>query len=92
MKIVIRSLEHGGYAPITVDAISCTYDMDSIKPMNAMLAAHGLDLEHFGKFSRMHDRPKFRIICHGDSYERPQVITVSKTKRGTVSRESPKKL
>ena len=81
MEVVIRPIEHGTYIPMTVDAISCTYNMDGFTPMNAILAAYGLDREHFRKCGRMHEGPKLRIICHGDCYERPQVITVSKTER-----------
>lgn len=78
MEIVIRPIEHGTYAPVPVDAISCTYNMDGFTPMNAILAAYGLDREYFRKCGRMHEGSKLRIICHGDCYERPQVITVSK--------------
>ena len=81
MEVVIRPIEHGTYIPMTVDAISCTYNMDGFTPMNAILAAYGLDREHFRKCGRMHEGSKLRIICHGDCYERPQVITVSKNER-----------
>ena len=39
MEVVIRPIEHGTYIPMTVDAISCTYNMDGFTPMNAILAA-----------------------------------------------------
>jgi len=81
MEVVIRPIAHGSYAPFPVDAISCTYNMDGFTPMNAVLSAYGMDREHFRKCARFHAGPKFRTICHGDCYERPQVITVSKTER-----------
>lgn len=81
MEVVIRPIEHGTYTPMTVDAISCTYNMDGFTLMNAVLIAHGLDREYFRQCGRMHEGSKFRVICHGDCYERPQVITVSKTER-----------
>jgi hypothetical protein len=81
MEVVIRPIEHGTYTPMTVDAISCTYDMDGFTLMNVVLIAHGLDREYYRQCGRMHEGPKFRVICHGDCYERPQVITVSKTER-----------
>ena len=92
MEVVIRPIEHGTYIPMTVDAISCTYNMDGFTPMNAILAAYGLDREHFRKCGRMHEGPKLRIICHGDCYERPQVITVSKTERWDSEPGATKKI
>lgn len=80
MEVVIRPIAHGGYAPIPVDAISCTYNMDGFTPMNAILRAYGLDLDHFRKCARFHAGPKFWTICHSDCDERPQIITSSKTK------------
>lgn len=81
MEVVIRPIEHGSYAPIPVDAFSCTYNMDGFTPMNAILAAYDLDREHFRKCARMHEGAKHRIICHGDCDANLQVITVSKTER-----------
>ena len=81
MDVVIRPIEHGSYALELADAISCTSNMDGFTSMNAILAAHGLDREYFRQCGKMHEGSKFRIICHGDCYERPQVITVSKTER-----------
>jgi len=80
MEIVIRPVPRGSYEALFVDAISCTYNMDGFTPMNSILMAYGLDREHFRKCARMHEGPKFRIICHGDcNDEGPQVITASKT-------------
>lgn len=81
MEVVIHPIERGAYTRMTVDAISCTYNMDGFTPMNSILIAYGLDRDYFRQYGRMHEGSKFRVICHGDCYERPQVITVSKTEQ-----------
>jgi hypothetical protein len=91
LKISLRSIPHFAdeiemghcifYPPVKTDAISCTFNVDGFSPMKAVLRAHGLNQAHFEKCRRFHEGSKLRIICHGDCYERPQVITVSKTGR-----------
>lgn len=81
MEVVIRPIERGTYTPIAVDVISCTYNMNGFTAMNSVLIAHGLNREYFRQCGRMHEGTKFQVICHGDCYERPQIITVSKTER-----------
>lgn len=79
MEVVIRPIEHGSYAAVQVDAISCTYDTDGFTLMNAVLIAYGLDLQHFKKLSPKYVGGKFMITAHVDM--KPIVITTTKTER-----------
>lgn len=79
MEVLIRPVMYGFYEAANTDAVSCTYDMEVLTPMSAVLSQLGLDHEHFSKCAYMHAGEKFRVISHGD--EKPFVITTTKTKR-----------
>ncbi len=79
MEVVIRPVMYASYQVAKTDAVSCTYDMEVLTPMRAVLSQLGLDREHFRKCAYMHEGEKFRVISHGD--EKPFVITTTKTER-----------
>lgn len=79
MEVVIRPIEHGSYAAVQVDAISCTYDTDGFTLMNAVLIAYGLDRDHFRKISGNYEGGKFMVTAHVEM--NPIVITTTKTER-----------
>lgn len=79
MEILIRPVPHACYEPIDIDAISCTYDVEGVTLMNAVLIQHRLDREYFRKCAHMHAGEKFRVATHGD--KKPVVITTTKTER-----------
>lgn len=79
MGVLIRPIEHGRYAAMQVDAISCTYDTDGFTLMNAVLSAYGLDRDHFKKISSKYEGGKFMIAAHVEM--NPIVITATKTER-----------
>lgn len=79
MEVVIRPIEHGSYAAVQVDAISCTYDTDGFTLMNAVLIAYGLDRDHFRKMSSKYEGGKFMVTAHVEM--NPIVITTTKTER-----------
>lgn len=95
MEVVIRPILHRHYeyemghciywSSAETDAVSCTYNLNGFTPMTAVIREmgstlpHGVDIEHFCKCARYHDRPNFLAIGHGD--EKPLVITATKTKR-----------
>lgn len=95
MEVVIRPIPHSHdeyamghcifWPSAGADAISCTYNLNGFTPMTAVIREmgstlpRGVDIEHFRKCARYHDRPNFRTIGHGD--EKPLIITATKTER-----------
>lgn len=79
MEVVIRPVEHGSYSAVQVDAISCTYDTDGFRLMNAVLIAYGLDRDHFRKISSQYECGKFMVTAHVEM--NPIVIMTTKTER-----------